>query len=40
MVSIKSAKRKGLLNSMEQKTQIFCQIHVQEFHLRVRTPEI
>ncbi len=34
MVFFKNPPLEGTVNSMEQKTRVFCQIDVQEFHLR------
>jgi hypothetical protein len=33
MVFCKNPPVEGTVNSMEQKTRVFCQIDVQEFHL-------
>jgi hypothetical protein len=33
MVFCKIRQVDGAVNSMEQKTWVFCQIYVQEFHL-------
>jgi hypothetical protein len=32
-ISLKSASIEGTVNSIAQNTRVFCQIHIQEFHL-------